>query len=229
MMAYQWQDCNSSGASCSNIAGATGSSYTLGSGDVGHTIRSVVTASNTGGSNSASSSATAVVTAPAAAAPTNTALPTVSGSTVQGQTLSTTNGSWSGSPTMMAYQWQDCNSSGASCSNIAGATGSSYTLGSGDAGHTIRSVVTASQQRRLAGGDLRADGGRRGVSVAAVQHGCTDRERNRHAGLDPDVVQRLLVRKPDVVRVPVAGLQHVRHRVREHRRRDEQQLHAPGR
>ena len=164
MMAYQWQDCNSSGASCSNIAGATGSSYTLGSSDAGHTIRSVVTASNTGGSNSATSSATAVVTAAVAAAPTNTALPTVSGSTVQGQALSTTNGSWSGSPTMMAYQWQDCNSSGASCSNIAGATGSSYTLGSSDAGHTIRSVVTASNT----GGSQAATSAQTAVVAASV-------------------------------------------------------------
>ena len=141
--AYQWEDCNSSGASCSAISGATGSSYTLMSGDVGHTIRSVVTATNTGGSAAATSAATSAVTAPAPAAPANTAVPSVSGQTTQGQALTTSNGSWSNSPTSYAYQWEDCNSSGASCSAISGATGSSYTLTSGDVGHTIRSAVTA--------------------------------------------------------------------------------------
>ena len=75
--------------------------------------------------------------------PSDTAQPTVSGTTVQGNTLTTTNGSRSASPTSYSYQWQRCDSSRASCSNISGATRSSYTLASGDVGHTIRSVVTA--------------------------------------------------------------------------------------
>ena len=77
------------------------------------------------------------------AAPTNSAVPAVTGQTVQGQTLTTSNGTWTGSPTSYAYQWQDCNSSGASCSNISGATSSTYVLKSSDVGDTIRSVVTA--------------------------------------------------------------------------------------
>src|SRR3984885_340461 len=81
--------------------------------------------------------------AAAPAAPSNSGVPVVSGSAVEGQTLSTSNGSWSNSPTSFGYQWQDCNSSGGSCANIAGATSASYTLGSGDVGDTVRSVVTA--------------------------------------------------------------------------------------
>ena len=50
------------GGHCSSISGATSSSYTLGSSDVGHTIVAVVTATNAGGSGSASSAATGVVT-----------------------------------------------------------------------------------------------------------------------------------------------------------------------
>jgi hypothetical protein len=138
--AYQWEDCNTSGGTCVSISGATGSTYTLAASDVGSTIRSVVMATNAGGSSSASSAATSTVSM---SGPSNTTAPAVSGQTVQGDTLSTSNGGWSGSPTAYGYQWQDCNSSGGSCVGISGATGSSYTLTSSDVGSTIRSAVTA--------------------------------------------------------------------------------------
>ena len=142
--AYAWRECDTSGSGCVPISGATSSSYTLAAGDVGHTIRAVVTATNTAGGSSATSSQTAVVAAaPIVTAPANTALPTITGTTTQGQTLTTSNGLWTGSPSSYAYQWQDCNSSGASCTNISGATSSSYTLAAGDGGHEMRAVVTA--------------------------------------------------------------------------------------
>ena len=137
---YAWEDCDGSGNNCTTITNATGSSYTLTSSDVGQTVRSVVTASNANGSNAARSAPTAIVTVPA---PTSTAAPTVAGSTVQGQTLTTNNGSWTGNPTSYSYAWEDCNSSGGSCSNIAGAASSSYALAAGDVGHTVRAAVTA--------------------------------------------------------------------------------------
>ena len=146
--AYQWQDCNSSGESCVSISGATASSYKLAVKDVGSTMRMVVTASNTGGSTPASSAATAAVVAapppPPPPAPTNTAPPSISGSAVEGQTLSASNGSWTGSPTSYAYQWQDCNALGEGCLSVSGATASSYTLAASDVGGTVRVVVTAS-------------------------------------------------------------------------------------
>ena len=163
--AYQWQDCNSSGGSCVNIAGATSSSYTLGAGDVGSTVRSVVTATNAGGSASASSAATTTVTA--AAAPVNTAVPAISGTAQVGATLSSSTGSWSDSPTSYGYQWEDCNSSGGSCSPISGASASTYTLGSGDVGDTVRSVVTACD----ASGCASAASGATGVVNSAASVG----------------------------------------------------------
>jgi hypothetical protein len=142
--AYQWRRCDSGGASCADIGGATGSTYALVAADVGSTIRVVVTGSNSAGSSSASSAATAVVTA-AAVAPSNTSPPSISGTTQVGQTLSADVGTWTGTaPISYAYQWRRCDSAGASCADIAGAAGSTYTLVTADGGSTIRVVVTAS-------------------------------------------------------------------------------------
>ena len=78
-------------------------------------------------------------------APANSVLPSLSGSPVQGQSLVANPGSWTGSPApSFAYQWQRCNSSGAGCVSVTGATGSSYLLGSADVGGTVRVVVTGS-------------------------------------------------------------------------------------
>ncbi len=141
--AYQWEDCNTSGASCSNIAGATGNTRVLASSDVGHTLRVLVKATNAGGAGEAASAATATVAADPPPAPTNTALPVLSGTAEEGQTLSASKGTWTGSPTSYAYQWEDCNASGASCSAISGATGSTRVLAASDVGHTLRLVVKA--------------------------------------------------------------------------------------
>ncbi len=142
--AYAWQDCDTSGGACADIAGAGSSSYTLATGDVGHTIRAVVTATNAGGSASATSAQTAVVASSSSTGqPSNTALPQIGGAAAQGQPLTASNGSWDGGPTAYSYQWQDCDSVGAGCVNISGATGSSYTPAPSDGGHAIRVVVTA--------------------------------------------------------------------------------------
>jgi hypothetical protein len=139
--AYQWQRCNSSGGSCVAVASATGTTYLLASTDVGSTIRVSVTASNSDGSATATSPATTVVAGP----PTNNSLPTISGTSQSGQTLSATAGSWSGTgPLTYAYEWQRCNSSGGSCVAVASATGTTYLLASTDVGSTIRVSVTAS-------------------------------------------------------------------------------------
>ena len=138
---YQWERCDTTGAGCSPISGATGSTYTVASGDVGSTLRAKVTATTGGASSTAQSAKTAVVTS--GQAPVNTSAPSISGSAVQGQTLSADHGGWSGdTPITYSYQWRRCNSSGSGCSNV-GAASSSYTLVSGDVNHTLEVVVTA--------------------------------------------------------------------------------------
>jgi len=58
---YQWRRCGSAGGNCSDISGANSNTYVLRAADVSHTIRIVVTASNSFGSTSATSARTAVV------------------------------------------------------------------------------------------------------------------------------------------------------------------------
>jgi hypothetical protein len=141
---YKWQRCDSTGANCSPIAGATSTSYTLTAGDVGHTLRVEVTASNIAGSNTATSAATTVVQAPSSQ-PANTSPPTISGVAQVGQTLTASPGSWTGAqPLTYAYQWQRCDASGASCNPISGATQATYTIVNHDVDSTLVVVVTAS-------------------------------------------------------------------------------------
>jgi hypothetical protein len=78
-----------------------------------------------------------------ASAPASTQAPTVSGTTQVGSTLTASQGSWNGSPTGYAYQWERCDQTGSSCAAVGGATASTYKLGSIDAGATLRVTVTA--------------------------------------------------------------------------------------
>jgi hypothetical protein len=74
--------------------------------------------------------------------PANSAVPTISGTTTFGQTLTSTTGTWSNSPTY-SYQWSRAATSGGSYSNISGATSSTYTLVAADVGQYLKSTVTA--------------------------------------------------------------------------------------
>ena len=138
---YQWQRCASDGRGCGDITGAASKTYTPVTGDVGHALRVVVTAVNADGKTSATSGATDPVNS--ANGPSNTVRPTVSGTATVGETLSVSNGSWSPSPTSFTRQWQQCDADGSNCDNIAGATGQTYGVRSGDAGHRLRALVTA--------------------------------------------------------------------------------------
>jgi hypothetical protein len=99
-----------------------------------------VTATGDGGFASATSDGTQVVVP---LAPVSAAAPLVRGLPRQGETLTAANGTWEPAPASYSYQWQRCDTAGANCVDISGATAQQYTATGGDAGHTLRSVVTA--------------------------------------------------------------------------------------
>src|SRR3984893_16386314 len=127
---YQW---NRAGGA---ISGAAASSYVPVTVDIGTTLTVSVVATNAGGSSSrATSSATSSVID---IIPTNSAVPTISGTARVGQTLRATTGTWTHNPTSYAYQW---NSSAGGA--ISGATAATYIAVTGDIGNTLTVSVVA--------------------------------------------------------------------------------------
>src|SRR5262245_50866849 len=79
--------------------------------------------------------------------PANTVPPVISGDLKVGSTLTTTNGTWTGTPApTFTYVWQRCDENGASCAAISGATNNTYVLKNADGGSTLRTVVTATNK-----------------------------------------------------------------------------------
>jgi hypothetical protein len=139
--AYQWQQCDGSGANCNSISGATSKTYTVAAADVDHTLRVAVTAANSDGNATSSSQATGLVSS--SSAPSNTASPTIGGTAKVGEQLTASPGTWTGGVQSFSYQWQRCDSNGNSCSAVQDATAKVYGVGSADVGGTLRVVVTA--------------------------------------------------------------------------------------
>ena len=139
--AYQWKRSLTSNGSYSDIPTATSSTYLVPESDVGYYIKVAVVASNVAGSSSAVlSSQTSVVVD---IAPTNTAIPVITGIARTGATLTASNGSWTGSPTSYTYQWKRATTSGGTYSNIGLATSRTYELTDTDIGKYIKVAVTA--------------------------------------------------------------------------------------
>src|SRR5262249_34855734 len=130
----QWQSFN--GATWSNIAGATSSTYTAQEADEGSQLRVIATSSDPdGGGTTAVSAATSAVIdiAPPPSV-------TISGTAQKGQTLTATAVA-NDADAVVSYQWQSL--SGSTWSNISGATGSAYAVTEADDGHQLRVVATS--------------------------------------------------------------------------------------
>lgn len=126
---YQW---SRDGLS---IAGATLSSYTPTSSDYNLPLGCVVTATNGSGSTNASATVTANVLP---ANPVNTIAPLITGTYQSGQTLTCSQGTWTGQGTLSyAYQWKR------NGTNIGGATSSTYLTTVTDEETTLTCTVTS--------------------------------------------------------------------------------------
>jgi hypothetical protein len=138
---YEWLRCSYRG-NCTTISGATGSTYTLTSNEVGTRVRVAVTATNAGGSATAYSDETETVIP---VAPANITAPSIGGAPYLGGDLGVYEGDWSGThPMDYTYRWQRCERAADSCEDIEGATEWSYTVTAEDLKSRLRAVVTAS-------------------------------------------------------------------------------------
>ncbi len=132
-ISYKWQKSNDSGTNWVDIPSATAATYLVTATDIGFTLRSSVTVSNTNGSTTSVSASTGV-TAPIY----NIAAPVVRGLLVVGQVLDASDGVWSSPYSInLSYSWRRDNVA------ISGAISPSYTLTESDIGASISVVVTA--------------------------------------------------------------------------------------
>ncbi len=103
----------------------------------------------TGSCSVAMGATNVLVTAEFSATPQNTVPPAISGTPIVGQTLTATDGTWTGSPTEWKYEWEDCEAAGGppcvviATQALSTKTTGEYTLTHADIGHAIRVLVTA--------------------------------------------------------------------------------------
>lgn len=141
-LSYLWLRCDTAGGACINIPDALDEYYLVYSADVRSTIRVRVTTSTGEQTSTTTSEPTSLVQAvgPAADGP-----PQVEGDLMTGAVLSASEGLWRGTkPLTHAYQWERCNPDTSICTDIPGATRSSYQIESTDIASSVRVRLTTS-------------------------------------------------------------------------------------
>jgi hypothetical protein len=139
---YQWYRCDSAGAHCLSIHGATAATYRAVRADESKTLGFAVRATDSTGSAAAYSTLFGPI-APPQPPITPVAPPLVTGSPHPGSTLAVDTGRWEPNPDALGYEWRRCNANGRLCAPIEGATEPSYTVTTKDVGHTVVAVVSA--------------------------------------------------------------------------------------
>jgi hypothetical protein len=139
--AYEWWRCDTLGANCTIIPGATSRSLILGPADTGLALRARVVRTSAGGTTGAFSAPTLPVVA---APPVSLSPPRITGAAAVGRTLTADRGTWTGTPTLdFGYRWQRCAADGSSCEDIEDSVGPTYRATADDHGASVRVVVTA--------------------------------------------------------------------------------------
>ena len=137
---WQWERSSNGSSGWSDISGATGSSYTVASSDAGKWLRATVSYDDSHGTDkSARSSGVRIPSAPTddagsvSLSPPSPDVGTTIGATLNDDDTPITNKSW---------QWERSSNGSSGWSDISGATGSSYTVASSDAGKWLRATVS---------------------------------------------------------------------------------------
>ena len=139
---YVWQRCGPDGSACSAIAGATSNTLTLGTDDIDHAVRAVVTAANLAGARRVPSAPTAVVLA---VPPVNLLKPRLTGGFQQGRVVAAAVGTWQSSrPVTFSFRWKRCDRAGLACQRIPGATIAGYLLGAAEFTRRVKVIIRAS-------------------------------------------------------------------------------------
>ncbi len=136
---YQWN--RRSGSTDTAIGGATSASYILTQADVGETITVTVRYTDAGNTQESLTSAPTAAVTNTNDAPTG--VPTISGTTTQGETLTadTSGISDADGPASLSFTYQWNRRSGSTDTAISGATSASYILTQDDVGETITVTV----------------------------------------------------------------------------------------
>ena len=139
---YQWYRCVSQNvATCSQISGATTSSYLLTNTDGANYLQVQVTALNAGGGTTVTSAITGRVTTQ----PSSTSPPIISGAIAVGSTLTLVSGNWTDLviPFYYSYSWQSCTTAVVStCTDIPGATTNTFVVTTKEVSKFLRGVVS---------------------------------------------------------------------------------------
>jgi hypothetical protein len=134
---HRWLRCDTAGANCLPISGATASTYKVGSSDVGKRIVARMTGINAWGIPVTVQTA-ATATTKATLKPVHITGAEVTGKRAVGRKLTAEPGVWSASPAAtFTYRWKR------NGTNIAGATAKTYKLKAADKGKKITCVITA--------------------------------------------------------------------------------------
>jgi Tol biopolymer transport system component len=126
----QWLRCDASGNGCAPIPGATGTTYTLMTADIGHAIRVRETVSSRAGSTSSDSAPTAAV-APNPAACSNVFTGTNGNDTINGTSGGDRISGLGGSDTLNGLAGRDCISGGSAGDRISGGSALDRLSGNG--------------------------------------------------------------------------------------------------
>jgi hypothetical protein len=131
-----------------NPVGTDSASYIPQPSDVGvgnTTIAVIVSATYSSGLTASAASTSVGPVLPQT--PQNATPPTITGTAQQGQVLTITPGTWTPVQSLITEQWEQCTA--LACTPAPGQIGTSYTVGAGDVGHTIRVLETDSNAASL--------------------------------------------------------------------------------